>query len=52
MAAQLTDHPWGMEELLRYPVYPAADSTQTKKIRTYKEVLDRLKGVWPVMAAA
>ena len=52
MAAELTDHPWEMEELLRYPVYPAADGTPTRRVRTYKEVLDRLKGAWPVKTAA
>lgn len=45
MAAGLTDHPWTMEELLHYPLYPATDDTPTKKVRMYKEVLERLKGV-------
>jgi len=45
MAAGLTDHPWTMQELLHYPLYPATDGSPPKKLRTYKEVLERLKGV-------
>ena len=52
MAAELTDHVWSMEELLRYPLYAAKDGTAEKKVRTYKDVLDRLKGVYPVAPAA
>jgi hypothetical protein len=52
MAAGLTDHPWSMAELLRYPLYPPADSPPKKTPRTYQEVLDRLKGVYPVEPAA
>jgi hypothetical protein len=43
MAAGLTDHPWTMRELLCYPLYPLKE-TLPKKIRTYKEVLERLEG--------
>jgi hypothetical protein len=52
MAAELTDHVWSMEELLRYPLYTPKDGTTEKKVRTYKDVLDRLKGVYPVAPAA
>jgi len=45
MAAGLADHPWAMEELLCYPVYPPTDGTPSGKVRTYEEVLERLKGV-------
>jgi IS1 family transposase len=45
MAAGLADHPWTMEELLTYPLYPSTDCTPTRKVRTYQQVLDRLKGV-------
>jgi len=45
MAAGLADHPWTMEELLHYPLYPPGDGTPTRKPRTYAEVLERLKGV-------
>jgi hypothetical protein len=44
MAAGLADHPWTMEELLRYPLYPPRDTTRAK-VRTYDEVLERLNGV-------
>jgi hypothetical protein len=44
MAAGLADHPWTMEELLRYPLYPPKDTTRAK-VRTYDEVLERLNGV-------
>jgi hypothetical protein len=43
MAAGLTDHPWGMRELLCYPLYPPREPPP-KKVRTYKEVLQRLEG--------
>jgi len=52
MAAGLADHPWEMEELLHYPLYPATDDTSPKKVRTYKEVLERLKGVVRKLAPA
>ena len=52
MAAGLADHPWTMEELLRYPLYPAGDGTPDKKVRTYDEVLERLKGVERKLAPA
>jgi hypothetical protein len=45
MAAGLADHPWTMEELLRYPLYPASSGTPNKKVRTYDDVLERIKGV-------
>jgi IS1 family transposase len=45
MAAGLADHPWTMEELLRYPLYPPVNPRPTQPPRTYKDVLDRLKGV-------
>jgi hypothetical protein len=44
IAAGLADHPWTMEELLRYPLYPPKDTPRVK-VRTYDEVLERLKGV-------
>jgi IS1 family transposase len=45
MAAGLADHPWTMKELLSYPLYPPRDGTQSRRVRTYKEVLERLEGV-------
>jgi hypothetical protein len=51
IAAELTDHVWSMEELLRYPLYAPKDGTAEKKVRTYKDVLDRLKGVYPAAPA-
>ena len=45
MAAGLTDHAWTMEELLCYPLYPLADPRPEQPPRTYKDVLERLKGV-------
>jgi hypothetical protein len=47
MAAGLTDHVWTMQELLCHPLYPAKDALQRSKIRTYRKVLERLKGVLP-----
>ena len=44
MAAGLTDHPWAMQELLRYPVYPPKEPSR-RRVRTYAEVLKRLKDV-------
>jgi IS1 family transposase len=45
MAAGLADHAWTMEELLGYPLYPPADPQPKQPPRTYKDVLERLKGV-------
>src|SRR5262245_39154397 len=45
MAAGLADHAWTMGELLRYPLYPPAAPRPTQPPRTYKDVLERLKGV-------
>lgn len=45
MAAGLADHPWAMEELLRYPLYPPGGGAPRAKVRTYNEVLERLNGV-------
>jgi len=45
MAAGLADHPWTMHELLCYPLYPPKDAPQKSRIRTYKDVLERLEGV-------
>jgi hypothetical protein len=44
MAAGLTDHAWGMRQLLSCPLYPPKDPPQRSKSRTYKEVLERLEG--------
>jgi hypothetical protein len=42
MAAGLTDHAWTMHELLSYPLYPSKVAPPKSKIRTYKDVLERL----------
>jgi hypothetical protein len=52
MAAGLTDHTWSMAELLRRPVYPPRHDEPTRKVRTYKEVLERLQGVERKLAPA
>jgi hypothetical protein len=52
MAAGLTDHTWTMHELLSYPLYPPKDPPHRSKIRTYEEVLERLKGVLAAAAPA
>jgi hypothetical protein len=52
MAAGLADHAWTMHELLCYPLYPPKDSPQRSKLRTYKEVLERLEGVVAAEAPA
>jgi IS1 family transposase len=52
MAAGLADHAWTMPELLCYPLYPPKDSPQRSKLRTYKEVLERLEGVVAAEAPA
>jgi hypothetical protein len=44
MAAGLADHAWTMHELLCYPLYPPKEAPRSK-VRTYKEVLERLEGV-------
>ena len=45
MAAGLADHAWTMHELLTCPLYPPKHGPQRSKIRTYKDVLERLEGV-------
>jgi hypothetical protein len=45
MAAGLAEHAWTMHELLSYPLYPSKDTPQRSKIRTYKDVLERLEEV-------
>jgi hypothetical protein len=50
MAAGLADHAWTMRELLCYPLYPTQDARQKSKIRTYKEVLERLESVLAIEA--
>jgi IS1 family transposase len=45
MAAGLSDHAWAMSELLHYPLYPLVGSRPKQPPRTYKDVLERLKGV-------
>jgi hypothetical protein len=45
MAAGLTDHAWTMQELLCCPLYPPVDPRPKPTPRTYKDVLERLKGV-------
>jgi hypothetical protein len=52
MAAGLADHVWTMHELLCYPLYPPKDPPQRSKVRTYKEVLERLEGVLTAAAPA
>jgi len=42
MAAGLADHVWTMHELLSYPLYPPKVAPLKSKIRTYKDVLERL----------
>jgi IS1 family transposase len=46
MAAGLADHRWTMRELLGYPLYPPKDPPRMKHPRTYREVLERLEGVF------
>jgi hypothetical protein len=45
MAAGLADHAWDMAELLSYPLYPPRDPPPQQPARTYKDVLERVKGV-------
>jgi hypothetical protein len=45
MAAGLADHAWTMQELLCYPLYPPVGPRPKPPPRTYKDVLERLKGV-------
>ena len=52
MAARLADHAWTMHELLSYPLYPSKDAPQRGKIRTYKDVLERLEDVLAAEATA
>jgi hypothetical protein len=47
MAAGLTDHAWTMPELLSYPLYPPKDGPGKRRTWTYKDVLERLHGVYP-----
>jgi len=49
MAAGLSDHAWTMHELLAYPLYPPKDPPR-RPVRTYAEVLERLKGALPYKA--
>lgn len=46
MVAGLTDKLWTMTDLLTFPLYPPKDSPP-KTVRTYQEVLERLKGLSP-----
>jgi IS1 family transposase len=52
MVAALTDHAWTMHELLSYPLYQPKETPQKSKIRTYKEVLERLEGILAAEAPA
>jgi hypothetical protein len=52
MAARLADHAWTMHALLSYPLYPSKDVPQRGKIRTYKDVLERLEDVLAAKATA
>jgi len=52
MAAELADHAWTMHELLCFPLYPPKDPPNRSTIRTYKDVLERLKGVVATNAQA
>jgi hypothetical protein len=52
MAAGLADHAWTMRELLSYPLYPPKVAPRRGKVRTYKEVLERIEGVCPAAASA
>ena len=45
MAAGVADHVWTMHELLSYPLYPPKVAPLKSKIRTYKDVLERLADV-------
>jgi IS1 family transposase len=49
MAAGLSEHAWTMRELLAFPLYPPKDPPQ-RRVRTYQEVLERLKGSLPCKA--
>jgi IS1 family transposase len=49
MAAGLSDHVWTMQELLAYPLYPPKEPPR-RSVRTYAEVLERLKGALPYKA--
>jgi hypothetical protein len=52
MAARLADHAWTMHALLSYPLDPSKDVPQRGKIRTYKDVLERLEDVVDAEATA
>ena len=52
MAAGLADHAWTMHELLHYPLYQLKDDPQRSRIRTYKDVLERLEGILPAAVPA
>jgi hypothetical protein len=52
MAAGLADHAWAMHALLSYPLYPPRGAPQGSKIRTYKDVLERLGSVLAAEAPA
>jgi hypothetical protein len=52
MAAGLTDHAWGMRELLCCPLYLPKEDLQQSRPRTYADVLERLKGAFPPEPAA
>jgi len=41
-----------MHELLSHPLYPSKDAPQRSKIRTYKDVLERLEDVLAAEATA
>jgi hypothetical protein len=45
MVAGVADHVWTMHELLSYPLYPPKVAPLKSKIRTYKDVLERLANV-------
>jgi hypothetical protein len=50
MAAGLTDHVWTMRDLLCDPLYPTKGTRPKSKIRTYKELLERLESVTAIEA--
>ena len=45
MVAGVADHAWTMHELLSYPLYPPQVAPPKSKIRTYKDILERLADV-------
>jgi hypothetical protein len=52
MAAELTDHAWTMAEMLHYPLYLSEAQQPQLPARTYKDVLERVKGVISAAEAA